>query len=283
MMLKHIFDYIAISLMSKRAGPARMSSLFLLSVSLSCSRPDYDQSFVPPAARLIGEQYGIEVVWRGQTRPTRTYHGLIRATDARPSELDEYSPLLASEFLLYPPPLIRRSGRERIILCRDLSFNGQKRSAVPDFEHDALYLDVVQGGYSGPYRRRVIHHEFFHLIDFRDDGHLYSDEQWMRLNRETFRYGDGGVRMQDDPTTGLRASIPGFLTAYSMSGVEEDKAEVFAHMMTEYTAVEERAIKDSVIREKMSRMKTLMERFCPDIDATFWRRVRFPRPGTSWK
>jgi hypothetical protein len=225
------------------------------------------------AARMIKEKYGIQVTWKDQAYPVKTYHGLIRATDAKTLEVNRYCSVLAQEFLLYPPELERRSQLNRIVLCRGLSFGGQIRSAIPDYEHDALYLDVVSGEYDRLYQRVVIHHEFFHLIDYHDDGELYSDEQWARSNPNTFRYRDGGARMQDDSWSSLPADIPGFLTRYATSGVEEDKAEIFAHMMTDYSVVRKRAATDTVIREKISLMKALLAKFCPDMDETFWDQV----------
>ncbi len=62
-----------------------------------------------------------------------------------------------------------------VVRARELTFAGQRRNAIPDFEHDTLYLDVSRGAYSKSYFRKVIHHEFFHIIDYRDDGSLYND------------------------------------------------------------------------------------------------------------
>jgi len=73
-----------------------------------------------------------------------------------------------------------------------------------------------------------------------------------------------------DPFSGVLREIPGFLTTYATSGVEEDKAEIFGHMMTNYTVVAKRAATDAVIREKISAMKRLLERFCPAVDQKFW-------------
>ena len=223
-------------------------------------------------ARLIEEKYAIQVI-KDQEYPVKTYHGLILATNAEASQLDRYFSTFGQEFLIYPPSLFRQSRLKRIVLCRGLSFAGQDRAAVPDYEHDALYYDVVSGDYSRVYQRHAIHHEFFHVIDYKDDGQVYSDARWAHLNPETFRYGDGGAKMQGDPSSGLLREIPGFLTAYATSGVEEDKAEMFAYMITDYAVVEKRAVMDTVIRQKMSAMRRLLESFCPEMDQTFWDQV----------
>ena len=224
----------------------------------------------PSVARLIAEKYGLQVVSRNQEYPVKTWHGLIQAANATNSELDLYAPILANEFPIYPPSFIRRSRLKRIVLCRGLSFAGQNRAAIPDFEHDTLYLDVVSGDYDRKYQSHVIHHEFFHIIDYQDDGQVYSDERWATLNAGTFRYGTGGANMQSDRLSGLPSDLPGFLTPYATSGVEEDKAEIFAHMVMEYAVVWKRAANDRIVGEKISAMKGLLRTFCPEIDETFW-------------
>jgi Putative zinc-binding metallo-peptidase len=231
-------------------------------------------------AKMINEKYGVQVVMKDQTYPVKLHSGLIRATDAQSPDLDRYCTVLAQEFLLYPPGLIRRSRLTQIVLCHALSYNGQTRAAVPDFEHDTLYLDVLNGSYSSIYQRVVIHHEFFHIIDYQDDGEVYSDERWARLNPRPFKYGKGGEMMQDDHRSGLPSDVPGFVTGYATSGVEEDKAETFAHMMTIYADVSKRAATDAVIDKKMSAMKVLLAKFCPDMNEAFWDQMRAVPPGT---
>jgi Putative zinc-binding metallo-peptidase len=192
-----------------------------------------------------------------------------------------YCKILAQEFLLYPRDFIRRSNLKRIVLCSSLYFGGQKRSAVPDFEHDTLYLDVVAGDYDPDYQSRAIHHELFHIIDYQDDGQLYTDEQWSKLNPSAFRYGAGGAQMQDDPRNGVQWEQPGFMNKYATSGVEEDKAEIFAHMMADYASLEHRAVADELIRKKIAAMKALLTRFSPDMNDDFWSGIRLRRSADS--
>jgi hypothetical protein len=223
-----------------------------------------------PHERAIEQKYGVELVSGDHTYPVATYHGLIRATNAQKVDVDRYREILAQEFMLYPREFVHRSRLERIVLCSGLSFDGQNRSAVPDLEHNTLYLDVIAGNFNLDYQRRAIHHDFFHMIDYQDDGQLYADEQWTKLNPPGFRYGSGGVRMQGDPRSSVQWNEPGFLNRYSTSGVEEDKAEIFAHMMTNCASVEERAAADKVIHTKMAAMKALLAKFSPDLNVDFW-------------
>ena len=188
--------------------------------------------------------------------------GAIDGRAAAKVDVASYATLFAFEWSLYPPQPVEKTRLKRIVFCKDLTFAKQRRTAVPDFEHDVLYFDVVRGREDDRYARKVIHHEFFHLIDLRDDGKLYEDERWASLNSKGFKYGSGGAMLQDDPTvTTTGRAVPGFLNRYAASGVEEDKAEVFRDMMVEPRTMARRAATDKYMRAKMDRMKELLAAF----------------------
>lgn len=169
---------------------------------------------------------------------------------------------------------MKQSQLKRVVLCNELYFAGQRRNAVPDFEHDTLYLDVSRGSYNKSYLRKVMHHEFFHIIDYRDDGDLYQDEQWSALNPPGFKYGSGGDNAQDlRDTSVFTDKFPGFLNHYSTTGVEEDKAEMFANLIVAHAYVEGRIQKDAVLREKLKLLEKLLLRFCPDMNGEFWNKI----------
>jgi hypothetical protein len=223
----------------------------------------------------IAAAFEIEVATADLGFPVKTTHGTIDGKHADGDALQDYARLFAPEFALYPLSLVQRARLKRVVLCSELSFAGQRRNAIPDFEHDTLYLDVSRGAYSKTYLRKVMHHEFFHMIDYRDDGHVYQDERWASLNPAEFQYGTGGAAAQDlAETSALTARFPGFLNHYSTTAVEEDKAETFANLIVDPAHVEGRAAKDRVLHAKVERMRELLARFCPEMNDTFWENVR---------
>ncbi|MDG3007021.1 hypothetical protein [Paludisphaera mucosa] len=216
---------------------------------------------------------GIEVVGRTADLRVETPFGPITA---RPSgdATARFAALFAEEFAVYPPALVRRSRLKRVVLGSGLAFDGQLRGAIPDFWHDALYLDVARGDYSPTYQRTAIHHEFFHLVDYRDDGEVYRDDAWAALNPPGFRYGPGGKDVQGDALGSLFTDKhPGFLTTYATAGVEEDKAEVFARLLVAPREVARRAGLDPILARKVARMKARLKEFEPAVDDAFWSRV----------
>jgi hypothetical protein len=244
------------------------ASLVLLTLAVSGSGQERQ---VETRLAELGKRYGLVIVPSQPTFPVKTFHGAIDGKEASRDDIDSYAPILASEWNCYPVSLVKRSKLRRIILCRDLSFAGQPRTAIPDFEHDDLYLDVARGRYSEPYVRKVIHHEFFHVIDYRN-GTLYADDRWSRLLPKDTRYGTGGKDAQNDSSvTGIRDDLPGFLNKYATTGVEEDKAELFAHMIVSRKIVDERAAKDAVLRAKVVLLRDVLKAFCPEMDEKFWK------------
>jgi hypothetical protein len=229
----------------------------------------------------IAKRFEIGVVADDPEFPVKTVHGMIEGKAAAPKAVQRYARLLHTEFGGYPPSAVRRTGLKRIVLCADLSFGGQKRTAIPDFEHDTLYLDIERASYDRNYQIQVLHHEFFHVIDYADDGRVYEDKDWASLNPSDFAYGSGGRNAQDVADTNvLTDRYPGFLNHYSTTGVEEDKAEIFARLIIQPSIVKQRAESDPVLHAKIEKMESLVRAFNDEMNEDFWegfsklRRVR---------
>ncbi|WP_337173048.1 hypothetical protein [Paludisphaera sp.] len=226
----------------------------------------------------VSRTLGVPIVARTADLRVDTPFGPITASPAGEG-LDGFAAVLADELSIYPRALMERSRLRRIVLASDLAFNGQLRGAIPDYGNDALYYDVTRGSHSLPYRKAAIHHEFYHIVDYRDDGEVYRDDDWSALNPPGFSYGRGGINAQDDALGFfLVDDTPGFLTSYATSGVEEDKAEVFSRMIVAPREVARRARADPVLSRKVARMKSLMKGFEPSIDDAFWERVADREP-----
>jgi hypothetical protein len=102
------------------------------------------------------------------------------------------------------------------------------------------------------------------LIDHADDGDVYNDNTWNVLNPIGFRYGNGGVNAQTTRNTGaLTDSIPGFLTHYATTGVEEDKAELFAFSITHKDYIAIRIRTDTTLAAKLTRLQAILKNLCP--------------------
>lgn len=218
--------------------------------------------------------YNIEVVSVRPDFPVKTRYGAITGKAASRFQVRKYAPLFTAEFALYPREFVKASRLKRVVFCTELAFAGQRRSAIPDFQHDTLYLDVGRAANDRTYLRKVLHHEFFHIVDYRDDGRLYRDDRWKALNPANVKYGRGGKNAQNNSQTSvLTTRYPGFLNHYSTTGVEEDKAELFANMIVMPAYVAARAAKDRVLAAKVRQMKSLLKAFCRQMNPEFWKKI----------
>jgi hypothetical protein len=248
-------------------------TLFLLAASASAQLEL--SSSAAANLKKLEQTYAIEIAATNPSFPVKSTYGVIDGKRAELKELESYISWFAPEFSIYPQSLVRLSQLKRVVLCKELSFAGQRRNAIPDFEHDTLYLDASRGSYYTPYMRKVMHHEFFHIIDWRDDGKLYQDEVWSALNAKSFKYGSGGINAQDkDFSSILTNKFPGFLNYYSTTGVEEDKAELFANLIVDPAYVESRIKQDEVLSAKVRMLLDLLKRFCPDLNDQFWKQLK---------
>ena len=252
--------------------------LFLLAASASAQ---FELSSTASASlKKLERTYAIEIVATNPSFPVKQTYGVIDGKRADLKELESYISLFAPEFSIYPQSLVKLVQLKRVVLCKELSFAGQRRNAIPDFEHDTLYLDAIRGAYSRPYMRKVMHHEFFHIIDWRDDGKLYQDDVWSALNPRSFKYGSGGINAQDKAFSSILTDrFPGFLNYYSTTGVEEDKAELFANLIVDPVYVGSRVKQDEVLSAKVKMLMGLLKSFCPDLNDQFWKQLKSARTG----
>ena len=155
------------------------------------------------------------------------------------TETDNYKAMLARELSLYPPGYLFKAKTDKIILCRDLEFNGEYRAAVPDPYKHALYLSV-NGSYGesgAEYLIHVLHHELHHLVEYAVWKNMYFNwGAWNKLNPEVFSYGRGGAssfRDSEPDYYTVTHPLNGFLNLYSMMGGEEDRCELMAFLMSD--------------------------------------------------
>jgi len=231
----------------------------------------------------LAKRFNITIrVQRAHYRRT-ALHGDLRYAPADPAKLAKYARVLRDELSIYPQHFVKRSGLRLIVLCTELRFKDQKRSALPDRSRAALVYDIGVAANVGDwaksgYVRHVIHHEFFHIVDWAGASWRWRLPEWHKLNAPDFKYGKGGHTMQDDSSWSLASGKPGFLNRYSTSSVAEDMAEMYAFLMTRPRAVERRAKDDKILAAKVTLLKRHLRWFSPWLDEKFWDTAAAPRP-----
>ncbi len=158
--------------------------------------------------------------------------------------------VLARELGRYPKPFLRRIRLNGVVLCGDLTESGQPIPSLPNVG-GLLVLDVEANESD---LVRTLHHEIFHFADLADDGRLAPDPAWAGLNARDFHYGSGGRTLRG-AWAAHASDLPGFVSAYATSGVEEDKAETFAFAMARKPELRGRREKDPVLAAKLGELE----------------------------
>ena len=233
----------------------------------------------PEAKEIIAwaaKTYRIEVVWKNVSYPLvlreerKTLEGVNPSKEAAELVL----PALKRALAKYPRDLLHTVGLSKIILGTQLKAGGVHIGGYSYPPSRSLILEINPDDRQ-PFKSVVLHHEIFHLIDKALLGqYSKQDIGWARLNGPKFKgyqSGDGWKWMASlQPGQAKPTAEPGFVSAYSMSSVAEDKAEVFGHLMEDPAALAELAEKDAVIRAKVARMKQLVRQASPKMDSKYF-------------
>jgi hypothetical protein len=227
----------------------------------------------------LRQRYGLRVIVQDKKYERNTLHGKLAYRQAEPKVVQRFAKILNEEFARYPKEFVRQSGLRALVLCDELEFNGQKRAALPDRGRWVVIYDVTAAPKRPEYLRHVIHHEYFHLVDWVGSSWRWRIPQWKGLNTKGFKYGKGGRTMQHDRSAwSLETGSKGFLTRYAKSSVSEDMAEVFAFLMTRPREVAAKSKEDAILRSKVRVLKSHLHLFHESMGAEFWKQGRAPDP-----
>jgi hypothetical protein len=216
----------------------------------------------------LSNQLRVKLERWGPEHPTAQ----IRGYPVEEGPLQRYLGIFSREFSLYSESVVSGAGVDRVVFCSALSYGGQTRNAIPDYTSRTLFLKVPTVSEPLDYYAWLLHHEFFHFIDYADDRSITLDPKWSRLNEKSFRYGGGGHLFRDASASIKNYPAPGFFNRYGMSAIEEDKAEVFAYLMTDWDGFHKGA--DHLLREKAELLQQQLLRHNSLLGPRFWSGVR---------
>lgn len=101
----------------------------------------------------------------------------------------------------------------------------------------------------------VFHHELYHLAD----PQLHADPEWEGLNPTGFAYDRKDAVKMDPSGSMIDRTRFGFISRYATFSAGEDKAELFAFLVTDTRTVRELAARDSVLRRKIEVLEARVE------------------------
>lgn len=189
------------------------------------------------------------------------HHGVVR-----PEELARFVRWLDEEWSRYPACWFETAKLARVVFCRDLVLDGQRVGGFVDGGSRELYLETSADDEA--HARRRMHHEFAHAFDGATVKGL-DDPRWTTLNPPNFAYGSGGLSRVADAAAGrLETASFGFVTGYATASILEDKAELFAWLMTAPDDVRKLAAGDPYLAAKWDELRARFGAPCgADTDA----------------
>lgn len=194
--------------------------------------------------------------------------------------------LFIQEWSKYPPEWTKATNLQTINLIKDYKYNymgnKQARAAAPMNYLRTMIYDI---GYANSelYMRHVIHHEYVHYFEEFYYGDVYhQDATWASYNTPGFKYGNGGGSCYEEGNSCVTGEHPaqGFVTGYAMSGIEEDKAELYGYLFetSEYKKLQEWMQTDAVLKRKHDYYVGLIGRVVSGMDATYFANIHSNAP-----
>ncbi len=257
-----------------------MMGIFALHPERSIFAETKDVSTTTDLENIIGrikKQFAIDIIY--QDFPDLGWHkaSFKGSTQKDHEDLVRYLNLFAKELGKYPKCFFEKTQLKAVILVKKLFYKDKPAEGFYDWRNNMVIWDFLRSRHSELAQRHNIHHELFHLIEYAALGYLpdWQDITWAQLNDPAFQYGRKNIWDPRDRQSFLEPEVQGFLTPYSMTAIEEDKAEVFACLMMDtQSKIVYRWIKDDPILDaKVRFIKDFMPKFCPEMNEEFWQRI----------
>jgi len=217
-------------------------------------------------------EYGIEIVADHESYPITGTGGSIDAVNTGVNNGDMVLYFLRKEFAKYPPELLRRAGVKRIVLCKELKKQSTRIAGIAVEQTGSIYVDSTTKIGDESHRRRTLHHELFHFIDYAL-GDVMHRPIWEAVNKGGPAYGSPAPPPKSGPRNWASHPALGFVSDYSLTALPEDRAELFAALMTNNLTLRLLVQRDFNLATKVKILKDELVQFCPQADDAFWARM----------
>lgn len=139
---------------------------------------------------------------------------------------------------------IEKTGLKYVLLCNGAKKWNRRIGGIPVAPLRLLMMDATG---NASYSDHILMHEFYHFAEIRLDD--LNDSDW----NDRFDHGYAGSFKPSLLTEKLGSGQRGFASAYSMTLPEEERAELFAHLMIQPSRVVRlaKSSSDAVLLEKI--------------------------------
>lgn len=204
----------------------------------------------------------------------------------------KYGAIFIDEWAKYPKDWVASSKVQRIVFVRELRnlqlpSNDHRVSSLPDAYTDSMYYDISYIDKES-HVHYVIHHEFDHLITFNNFGSFYPDDQvWKSFNPPGFKYSgsnyaNGGWSCYENANNCVldAHAFQGFASGYGATGIDEDKAEVYAYLLDNeyYHQMINWAKTDTYLAKKINYYKASIAKRSPVMSGSYYDDINPNKP-----
>lgn len=192
-------------------------------------------------------------------------------------DLDFIFDIIQSQISIYPVSFLNKSGLKFVVACDNISLGGtgNPEGAAPghfDQSYGVFFLSIgkinkqIQNN-SANIIKHIFHHEFYHIIDSTLKK-IELDYEWKNLNKNSYREGH-----KANPQAPIKTDGQGFVSDYAMNNEFEDKAELFAYLITKNKEMRKVMAQDKIIFNKVKLMIERMKSLSNDINGSFWSKI----------
>ena len=183
--------------------------------------------------------------------------------------------VLKNEIEIYPISFLKNSGLKYVMICEKIIDKGVMPIGMAPGHFDqspgVFYINVDEINSQQEKDRNgiikhVFHHEFYHIID-ASLTKVYLDDKWNNLNLQ--KYSDDLLVDRNR----IDNSVKGYISKYARNSAAEDKAELFAFMISQHKNFKKTLVDDEILRKKSKLMITRLKSISKDINKNFWKKL----------
>lgn len=233
----------------------------------SASGNDDDASAVPADAARVGfvgggSHDGVALLVAARPFRLALAHGPVHGEPPRADRLASARAIVERELDRYPRAFLRAIHLRGVVFTEELGEGEKEIPSLPNVG-GLLLLDVASVESD---LVRIFHHELFHFFDLADDARVAPDPAWDATNAAGFAYGAGGRSLRA-PWAARATNMPGFVSGYATSAIEEDKAETFAFAIARPRELRVRLATDAVLTAKTREIARRVGAVSPEVAA----------------
>lgn len=225
--------------------------------------------FIP--SKKVYSTKGIDILIATKDFQSKNKFTCLKSTSNFRDELN----ILRREIEIYPVSFLKNSGLKYVMICENISDGEVNPVGIAPGHFDqspgVFYINISEvNSYKKKEKtgiiKHVFHHEFYHVIDAALTK-IYIDDEWNKLNKQS--YSD---KILVDRNV-IDNSVKGYISKYARNNVAEDKAELFAFMISQHKKFKKTLANDEILLKKSKLMIRRLKGISKEINKNFWRKL----------